>query len=164
MKTMFLTRPKTCCCCVPIFIGILTLCIIQIIMAVFGIWQVFSILRDTNFKRVKSEEVWWIIFYLLCIGPIILGGYYYLRWLWFKSQTSRAMLPRAHFLNIVSVIAQFILISLFGIIIHDGWPAMWGGFDAGSKAGAWVYNIAIVAVLILLNWYWMGICARYAFF
>ena len=161
MKTMFMTRPKYCCCIVPIFIGILILCVVQIVMAAFGVWQVFQIVRDKKYR--KSEDIWWIVFYLICIGPIILGGWYYLKWLWFKSASTRAMLPRAHFLNICSVIAQFILISLFGIIVRDGWPQMWGGFESGSKAGTWVYNVAVCAIIILLNWYWMGICARYAY-
>ena len=159
---MFMTRPKTCCCLVPIFIGILILCFFQIFMSVFALYQIFSIFNGGKYQT--NEEILWIIFYCMCAAPIILGGYYYFRWLLNKSQTKRAMLPRAHFLNIVSIIMQLLLLIIFGYVVN-GKPMMYGGgSNDSSEAATWVSNLVIVAVIIMLNWYWMGITARYAFF
>ena len=159
---MFMTRPKTCCFCIPIFIGILILCIIQILMAAFAIWQIFSILLNKQYGT--TEDIFWIVLYVCCVVPIIIGGLYYANWLWKKSKAKRAMLPRAHFLNIVSIVLQFLLITIFGIAVNGGRPMIYGGFKVESTAGAWLSNIAMAAVVIFLNWYWMGLTSRYAFF
>ena len=109
-------KPKTCCCVVPIFLGVMILCFLQLFMACFAIYQIFSILRGAKYQT--NEEVIWIVCYCACAAPIIIGGYYYLRWLISKTTATKVMLPRAHFLNIVSILMQFALLIIFGYAVE----------------------------------------------
>ena len=105
----------------------------------------------------------WIIIYLVCVGPIIMGGYYYYKFLRYPSYDTKKTLPRAHLYNIISICLQFALFTIFGLALGNGKPLPIGGFStAGDGATVWIYNVISLVINAGLNYYWMGVTARYA--
>ena len=105
----------------------------------------------------------WFCIYIIAVGPVIVGGYYYAKFLRAPSWETRKQLPRAHLYNMISIALQFGLFTIFGLAANNGRPLPIGGVIANaSGATIWIYNVIAFAINILLNYYWMGVTARYS--
>ena len=73
-------------------------------------------------------------------------------------------LPRAHLFNIISIVTQFALFSIFGLAANGGTPFPIAGIEIGGASGlnVWISNIVVLILMVLLNWYWMGVTARFS--
>ena len=107
----------------------------------------------------------WIIVYLACVGPVLIGGWYYYKWFTNPSWETKKKLPKAHLYNIASVLLQFACFTIFGIILNSGKPYMVGAVatnDSVDSGSIWITNIVSAIVNSGLNYYWMGVTARFS--
>ena len=102
--------------------------------------------------------------------PYWLGGYYYLRYFVKKNRDSSVVnyLPRAHLLNIISILLQTIWGIVGGYIFWKG-PLYYQSFMFGNalaygykESMIIVANVVSLICWITLNWYWLVVTKRFA--
>ena len=65
----------------------------------------------------------------------------------------------------ISIALQFGLFTIFGLAVNSGTPLAIGGLMDVTRVGGasiWIYNISTLVVNGGLNYYWMGVTARYS--
>ena len=106
----------------------------------------------------------WFIIYAFCVAPVVLGGWYYYKFLTNPGQTTKAPLPKAHLFNIISIALQFAVFTIFGYAVSTG-PLPIGGIVTSNSSGGsiWLSNILVLVFEVLLNYYWMGVVKRISY-
>ena len=104
----------------------------------------------------------WFAIYAVCVAPVLLGGYYYYKWFNNASYETKKNLPKAHLYNMISITLQFGVFTIFGLAAGDGPYAIGGLASKGAATGGiWLSNIIVLVINVALNYYWMGITARF---
>ena len=79
MKNPIKGASNRCCLCLDIHCGVKALGWLQIFMAGVSLWTMLSILIMMTLTPINA--IIWFIIYIVAIGPIMLGGWYYLKFL-----------------------------------------------------------------------------------
>ena len=156
------SKGDTCCFCFPIQCGLKSLAVYQLVQSGVFLWFMFCILIGGGLNFLGT--LLWFIIYAFSVSPVLIGGWYYYKFLTKPSAETKMPLPRAHLFNIVSICIQFAVFTIFGYAYGDE-PFQIGGIIKAGASGAsvWLSNIITLAVVVSLNFYWMGVTKRVNF-
>ena len=162
MKRAISGNGDKCCLCFEIECGISTLGILQIVQAIFWLWNIFAVLLLAGVGGVGI--IVWIIVMAICVFPVLIGAWYYFKFFKNKNMDTKAKLPRAHLMNGVSCLACFVACTILAYIFLNG-PVAMGTIGSNMQVSAgtiWVNNIIWLLLTMALQYYWMGVTRRYA--
>ena len=61
----------------------------------------------------------------------------------------------------ISISLQFGIFTIFGLLNGYG-PIPIGGFSNDKISTGWITNVFVLVLELLLNFYWMGVTAKFA--
>ena len=94
--------------------GVIVLGVFEVITLVVGLWTFFWWLVIGGYG---GDGVLYSLIYLVCNLPTYLGCYYYIKWFRNNVKATRLLLPRAHFLNMITIAASTVWGIVGGYII-----------------------------------------------
>ena len=116
MKAPAMGTSARCCLCLDITCGVKALGWYQIIQSAVCLYVMISILL-TGLTDILTLIIWFAI-YVIAVGPIMMGGFYYYKFLRYPSYDTKKPLPRAHLYNMISIALQFGLFTIFGLAVN----------------------------------------------
>ena len=132
-----------CCWCIPIKPGVIIIGVLMIL------WALSALLTFIDWIGVDGYLIYAIL-YLLCIAPIVLGAFFFVKYFMKMDDKERKeKLEKSCMLVILSSIIAFI-ISLLMVILGDN--------TFGNVISQLITSL-IVAVIYL---YYAGVCKRFA--